>query len=55
MENIKNRKIETEIFSRISGYFRPLKNWNKAKQEEFRQRKNLKFNLEPEKPISFEV
>lgn len=29
----------TEIFSRVCGYHRPVKNWNKGKQEEFRDRK----------------
>jgi len=29
---------EAEVYSRVVGYFRPVKNWNKGKQEEFRQR-----------------
>ena len=28
----------TEVYSRVTGYFRPLKNWNAGKQEEFRNR-----------------
>ncbi len=28
----------TEVFSRIVGYYRPVKNWNLGKQEEFRDR-----------------
>ena len=28
-----------EVFSRVVGYFRPVANWNKGKQEEFRERK----------------
>ena len=31
--------IPTEVYSRISGYFRPVMQWNKAKKEEFRERK----------------
>jgi ribonucleoside-triphosphate reductase len=31
-----------EIFSRVCGYHRPIKNWNKGKQEEFKERKNYK-------------
>lgn len=27
-----------EIYSRIVGYYRPVHNWNKGKQEEFRNR-----------------
>jgi len=30
---------KTEIYSRIVGYLTPTQNWNKGKQEEFRQRK----------------
>ncbi|MGI6604674.1 MAG: ribonucleoside triphosphate reductase [bacterium] len=29
---------ETEIWSRVVGYYRPVKNWNKGKKEEFRER-----------------
>lgn len=28
----------TEVYSRVVGYFRPVRNWNRGKQEEFRQR-----------------
>lgn len=30
---------QTEVYSRIVGYFRPLKNWNVGKKEEFKDRK----------------
>lgn len=36
--NKKEIKIPTEIYSRVSGYFRPVNQWNRAKQEEFSQR-----------------
>jgi ribonucleoside-triphosphate reductase len=29
----------TEVYSRVVGYHRPVKNWNKGKQAEFRERK----------------
>lgn len=29
----------TEVYSRIVGYFRPVANWNKGKQQEFSDRK----------------
>ena len=29
----------TEVYSRIVGYFRPVANWNKGKQQEFADRK----------------
>ena len=32
---------ETEVYSRVVGYFRPVRNWNEGKQEEFRQRKSF--------------
>ncbi len=30
---------ETEVYSRITGYYRPIKNWNAGKTEEFKERK----------------
>lgn len=32
----------TEVYSRITGYFRPVKNWNIGKREEFKERKTYK-------------
>ncbi len=29
---------ECEVYSRIVGYFRPVKQWNDGKREEFRER-----------------
>ncbi|MCD6248507.1 MAG: ribonucleoside triphosphate reductase, partial [Hadesarchaea archaeon] len=29
----------TEVYSRVVGYYRPVRNWNAGKQEEFRERK----------------
>jgi ribonucleoside-triphosphate reductase len=42
---------ETEVFSRIVGYFRPLRRWNEGKAEEFRQRLTYdqKVAIEPTK------
>jgi hypothetical protein len=31
--------IQTEVYSRVAGYFRPVNQWNKGKQEEFSDRK----------------
>lgn len=33
---------KTEVYSRVTGYFRPVSNWNKGKQEEFKERKVYK-------------
>ena len=30
---------ETEVYSRITGYYRPLKNWNAGKTQEFKERR----------------
>ncbi len=37
--NKKGIKIQTEVYSRVAGYFRPVNQWNKGKQEEFSDRK----------------
>ena len=31
-----------EVYSRVTGYFRPVANWNKGKKEEFKDRKPFK-------------
>lgn len=33
------KKIPCEVYSRIVGYYRPIRNWNKGKQAEFKDRK----------------
>ena len=35
---------KTEIYSRITGYYRPVQNWNDGKSEEFKNRKT--YNIE---------
>ncbi len=44
---------ETEVYSRVVGYLRPVKQWNKGKREEFRKRKT--FVVEPVKPLELGV
>lgn len=34
---------ECSVWSRVSGYFRPISNWNHGKKEEFKERKT--FNM----------
>lgn len=29
----------TEVYSRVCGFFRPVQQWNKGKQEEYRERR----------------
>jgi len=35
------KKVPVECYSRVVGYFRPVEQWNKGKQEEFKDRKNI--------------
>jgi ribonucleoside-triphosphate reductase len=37
-------KCMVEVFSRVTGFFRPVQSWNKGKAEEFKDRK--KYNVE---------
>ncbi len=37
---------EAEVYSRVVGYYRPVRNWNKGKQEEFRNRTLIKLTYE---------
>ncbi len=32
------KKIPCEVYSRVVGYFRPVTNWNKGKQQEYSER-----------------
>lgn len=36
---MKVTQIPTEVYSRVSGYFRPMQQWNRGKREEFSERK----------------
>ena len=45
--------VETEVYSRVVGYLRPVNQWNKGKREEFRKRKA--FVVEPVKPLELGV
>ena len=38
------RGAETEVYARIVGYYRSLKNWNKGKKDEFAQRKTFQVD-----------
>jgi len=40
------KKVPTEIYSRVVGYFRPVNQWNKGKKEEFKER--IEFDVEEE-------
>ncbi len=34
-----------EVYSRVTGYLRPVRNWNDGKREEFKRREM--FSIEP--------
>ncbi len=36
---MKEKKIPCEVYSRIVGYLRPVQNWHKGKQQEYKNRK----------------
>lgn len=38
------REVPCEIWSRVVGYFRPISQWNKGKQDEFQNRKTYDVN-----------
>ena len=40
-EDVAERKICTEVYSRIVGYLRPVQNWHQGKQQEFKERKTF--------------
>ena len=40
MTEVKKCGKETEVYSRVVGYYRPIKHWNKGKTEEFKERKD---------------
>ena len=42
-QNIMKIKCKTEVFSRVTGFFRPVQTWNKGKVEEFKHRN--RFNI----------
>ncbi|MEM4268310.1 MAG: ribonucleoside triphosphate reductase, partial [Candidatus Woesearchaeota archaeon] len=46
---------ETEVYSRIVGYFRPVKNWNAGKQEEFRDRLEFREDITMSHPLPNEL
>lgn len=42
MENeLESKRQPCEVYSRVTGYLRPVKQWNDAKQSEFVNRKEF--------------
>lgn len=40
---------EAEVYSRVVGYYRPVRNWNQGKREEFKQRTRIYLSYEKSK------
>jgi anaerobic ribonucleoside-triphosphate reductase len=51
---MSNKKVPVEVYSRVVGYFRPVNQWNKGKQEEFHQRKEFSVKSLAEKVCACE-
>ncbi len=43
---------ETEVYSRITGYYRPVKNWNAGKTQEFKDRKTYDVEGLVSRPVT---
>jgi ribonucleoside-triphosphate reductase len=41
-KKVKVLVVKNEVYSRVTGYFRPVQNWNLGKKEEFKLRKTYK-------------
>ncbi len=35
---------KTEVYSRVTGYFRPVSNWNKGKKRNFASENRIKYS-----------
>jgi ribonucleoside-triphosphate reductase len=44
MSPIKTKRQPCEVYSRVTGYLRPVQQWNDGKQAEYRCRKEFKVN-----------
>lgn len=40
----QNERQRCEVYSRVVGYLRPVKQWNKGKQQEFEERKTYEVD-----------
>ncbi len=53
LENVEG--TETEIYARIVGYYRSVKNWNRGKKEEYKFRKDFSTDLKQTKNRKEEI
>ncbi|MDD5634002.1 MAG: anaerobic ribonucleoside-triphosphate reductase [Candidatus Omnitrophica bacterium] len=40
---MEGKKCKVEIFSRVTGFFRPVQTWNKGKVEEYNERRKYRM------------
>lgn len=52
MEQQKDR-CRVEVFSRVTGFFRPVREWNDGKQEEFRDRGKFQINKQQKDGVCY--
>ncbi len=45
---------KTEVYSRITGYYRPVQNWNEGKSQEYANRKNYDISQSRYMPVTME-
>ena len=56
LENVHG--TETEVYARIVGYYRSVRNWNKGKKDEYNQRKMFTAKilvLQKQVPLHFRI
>lgn len=49
----QSKQIPAEVYSRVVGYYRPVNQWNKGKQEEFSLRQEYSLEM-INKSLSYE-
>lgn len=54
VQKIQVKGLETEVYARIVGYYRSVRNWNKGKKEEYGERLNYS-DFNSERPGSVDV
>ena len=42
----QDEQVPCEVYSRIVGYVRPVRNWNKGKKQEFSERQTYRVDKE---------
>ena len=51
---MEKRDCMVEVFSRVTGFFRPVQSWNKGKTEEFKDRKGYDIQAAADESEKFD-